>query len=859
MLQDEIPASSSERLLSIFQASRPWLLAGLIAVIGGVSYEALQDILAELNYGATVDAVRATSLSTLLLAVLATAISYAALTGYDYSSLRFVNAVVPYWLTAQTAFIAYAVSNTIGLGVLTGGTVRMRLYGAAGVEIGKISRAIAFNAAGFGLGIHAVGAAALLWRADAIAPVAHLPAWVIQGVAVLILAGTAALLIVCRDGRERRLFGRITVRLPSAPIVMQQLLFSAVDIAASAAVLWLLLPSGSVDFTAFVGFYAIATVLGLLSHLPGGIGVFEAVMLVALNGHLSTDALAGALVLYRLIYYVLPLVLALVFLLAHEVRRGTVAPVTRAVTSLAPVLLTALTLVTGVILLVSGITPATNEATELLALYFPLPLVEASHFLGSVSGLGLLFVARGMLQRLDAAWWAGLLLTSVSLILAFPKGFAVSEAALLAFLALAFALSHKQFTRKASLLAQPFTSGWLLGVSGVLAAISCLLFIVYRDVDYAHELWWQFEFDGHASRALRATVVVALITFMLSLRQLLRPAGTVLKTGAAELEQAAAIIRQQDSADACLALMGDKNFLFSESGKAFVMFGRHGRSWVSLFDPVGPPDEWPELVWRFIEMAREAGCRASFYQVRPQALSLYLDAGLQLYKLGEHAYVSLPDFSLKGKKRSSLRHAVNRAERDGLTFEIIPAKNVPAILDEIKSISDSWLAEHRTGEKGFSLGGFDPAYVLRQPVALVSKSGQAIAFATTETTECRIEASVDLMRHLPDTPPGTMDFLFAKLLFHFQEQGYQRFGLGMAPLSGMTEHVLAPMWHRMGRLLFAHGEYFYNFKGLRAFKEKFDPQWEPRYLASPGGLGPLFVLTDITALISGSFKRVITK
>jgi phosphatidylglycerol lysyltransferase len=127
------------------------------------------------------------------------------------------------------------------------------------------------------------------------------------------------------------------------------------------------------------------------------------------------------------------------------------------------------------------------------------------------------------------------------------------------------------------------------------------------------------------------------------------------------------------------------------------------------------------------------------------------------------------------------------------------------------------------------------------------------------TTERKIEASADLMRHLPDAPNGTMDFLFTKLLLHFQSQGFERFGLGMAPLSGMAEHPLAPGWHRIGRLLFAHGENFYNFQGLRAFKEKFEPDWEARYLAAPGGMAPLFVLADIAALISGGLKGVIAK
>ncbi|WP_273455906.1 bifunctional lysylphosphatidylglycerol flippase/synthetase MprF [Nevskia ramosa] len=849
-----------ERLSSWGQRWRHWLLGGFVVLVAALLFEALRHLMAEMSYAEVIQAVQDTPPRAMALAVLATALSYLALTGYDHSSLRYVGAKVAYPVVAKTAFIAYALANTIGLGVLTGGAVRMRLYGAAGVEAGQISRAIAFNAAAFGIGVTVVGAAALLWGAASVAPVAHLPVLALRMIAALILAAAAGLLLRCFQYKTQPAGETSTRRLPSGPLAVQQLLFSALDIAASAAVLWLLLPAGAVGFPAFVGFYAIATVLGIISHVPGGLGVFEAIMLVALGGHVPTETLAGALVLYRVIYYLLPLLVALGLLVISELQRGVAAPVTRAAAGLAPLLLAAYTLVIGVLLLVSGVTPATDAATELLSLHVPLPLVEAAHFLGSIAGLGLLFVARGMLLRLDAAWWAGLVLAAVSLVLCLPKGIALSEATLLSVLVAALALSRKQFTRKASLLAQPFTGGWLLSVGAILAALTGLLFFAYQDVEYRRDLWWQFEFDGHAPRSLRALVAVALVALAIAVRQLLRPPQRKLvKTDEASLSNAEAIIRQQDSADACLALMGDKQLLFSESGKAFVMFGRHGRSWVSLFDPVGPQSEWPELVWRFLERARESGGRASFYQVRPQTLPAYLDAGLRVFKLGEDAHVSLPDFSLKGKARANLRQGVNRAEREGLSFEVIPVTGVPQVMAEIKAISDAWLGEHNTAEKGFSLGAFDETYVRRQPVAVVRQGTRAVAFATLMATERRIEACVDLMRHLPDAPRGSMDYLFAQLMLHFQAQGFLRFGLGMAPLSGMAEHPLAPNWHRLGRLLFSHGEHFYNFQGLRAFKEKFDPVWEPRYLASPGGVTPLIVLTDTAALISGGLRGVIGK
>ena len=120
------------------------------------------------------------------------------------------------------------------------------------------------------------------------------------------------------------------------------------------------------------------------------------------------------------------------------------------------------------------------------------------------------------------------------------------------------------------------------------------------------------------------------------------------------------------------------------------------------------------------------------------------------------------------------------------------------------------------------------------------------------------EISPDLMRYHPeDAPSSAMEYLFTRLMMYGQEQGFRYFSLGMAPLSGLPEHRLAPLWNRMGSLLYRHGEHFYNFQGLRRYKAKFDPEWSPRYLASPGGLSLPRVLTQVSSLISGGIRGVV--
>ncbi|NKF24662.1 bifunctional lysylphosphatidylglycerol flippase/synthetase MprF [Solimonas marina] len=835
-------------------------VVGAILLTALILY-ALQRLTREVQYDEMVAAIRNTNGLRIFLAILATAASFVALSGYDFSSLRYVGARVKPQVVMLTSFIAYALGNTVGLGVLTGGAVRMRMYSAAGVETPQVGRAIAFNALAFGIGISTLGALGLLWGAKQVASVVALSPNLLRTIAMVVLMAVAAFLTLCAARPELPLGPKLTLRLPSAKLAMQQLGISVVELVFSATALWFLMPQhATIGFPGFLAYYAIGIALGIISHVPGGLGVFEATMLLAYRGDLPVDRLAGALVLYRGVYYLLPLLVAVATLAVVELRSGVVAPVTRAAARLSPLLLSAFTLVIGVMLLVSGVTPASDAALELLELKVPLPLVEASHFLGSIFGLIYLFLARGMLHRLDAAWWAALVVTIASFILALPKGLAIGEMTLLAFLFVTLLATRREFYRRASLLAQGFSLPWFLAVGCLVAGVFWILFFVYRDVPYGSEMWWQFAFDARAPRALRAATGISVLLLAFASWQLLRPtSGRMARPSDDELARAQVIARRQPRAEAVLASTGDKGLLFSASGNAFLMYGKHGRSWVALFDPVGPLKEWPELIWRFIEMASTHGGRAAFYQIRPQSLPVYLDAGLRALKLGEYAAVPLPDFTLKGSARANLRHGASRGEREGLTFEWREGEDIREWLPALRPVSEAWMAEHEAREKSFSLGRFDARYLCAGGVAIARHGERIVAFLSVQITEQRIDSVVDLMRYVPDAPKGTMDFLFARTLTHLQSLGYQSFGLGMAPMSGMIDHPLASRWHRFGRMLFAHGEQFYNFRGLRAFKEKFAPEWEPRYLVAPGGAAPLLALTDIAALISGGFKGVISK
>jgi phosphatidylglycerol lysyltransferase len=232
---------------------------------------------------------------------------------------------------------------------------------------------------------------------------------------------------------------------------------------------------------------------------------------------------------------------------------------------------------------------------------------------------------------------------------------------------------------------------------------------------------------------------------------------------------------------------------------------------------------------------------------------------LTLVKVGEEARIALDTFTLDGANWKSLRHLKNKLERDGCTFEVLPAASVTGVLPELKRVSDDWLQSKHTREKGFSLGYFEAGYLERCPVALVRRQGQIIAFANLWASTPPVELSVDLMRTASGAPAGIMDYLFVQLFLWGREQGYQRFNLGMAPLSGLESRALAPLWTKIGAFLFRTGEHYYNFQGVRQYKTKFGPSWEPRYIAFPGGISLAPVLASITALVGRGLKGVVSR
>jgi phosphatidylglycerol lysyltransferase len=621
-----------------------------------------------------------------------------------------------------------------------------------------------------------------------------------------------------------------------------------------------------IEYLHFLTIYLLALVAGLFSQVPGGLGVFEVVMLMVLNPS-EPQLVAGSLLAYRVIYYLIPLSVGLLLLLTgNEIalnrrRVGKIASVLGHGTRfLAPRLLAVTVFLAGTLLLFSGATPPAHGRLTLLREILPLPVIEVSHFFGSVVGLLLILLARGLQRRVVTAYYAATVLLASGIAFSLLKGFDYEEAAILALMLGLFLPCRHHFYRKGALYDVRTSPGWLVGAGLVIACTAWLMLFSYKHIEYSNELWWQFAFQDNVPRSLRAMAGVALLTLVFAASRLLRakpkPPTAPTPDDLATVRQ---IVARCPSTEANLAFLGDKYFLFNNERSAFIMYGTEGRSWVSMGDPVGEDEASRELIWDFRELCDEGGRWPVFYQVDEQRVSMYVEMGWTLIKLGEEARISLPEFGLEGGSRKGLRRTTRQLAEQGCTFELVEPPLEDALLRDLRKISDNWLAEKKTAEKGFSLGFFQPDYLRLAPAALVRQHGQLVAFANVLRGAGNEELSLDLMRYRASAPESVMEYLFIQLMLWGKQQGFQWFNLGMAPLSGIDAQRLGPLWNRLAALAFRHGEHFYNFQGLRQYKEKFDPIWTAKYLASPGGLALPVILTNVATLISGGLTELVKK
>ena len=808
--------------------------------------------------------------SKILLAVLLTLVSYLLLTLYDYLAIRELKSPLSYQQVAPVSFLAFTFSNTIGFSLLTGTSIRYKFYSELGLSGNNITQVVLACSVTFFLGLFFIcGLALISFPAEQLSDL-PLPTWFFslnRVIGILMLLGVISYFVFSLMWKRSIQFRGFELAPPIFSLSLKQFLVSSIDWIVVGTLFYSLLPEvDGLSYLQVLSIFFVANAIGVLAHVPGGIGVFETVVTVTLSQYLPAEQILSSVIIYRLMYYIVPFILALMYFVATLVltnkdKFSKLNVNLQIVRQLLPPLLSISVFGVGLVLLLSVVNPSIIHKYHWLGEIVPLPIVELSSLILSASAILLLLLSHGLFKRYQKAFELTQKLLLVAMVFIVLKGAQWQISLALGLIYLLMLPCEQIFYRQGSIVGIKYSFGWALSLAAALFLMMWVLFFAYQDVDYDHSLWFTFSQDSHVSRALRGGAVALVILLIFAFRYVLamrRPQTRLLDEHT--LSCAMDIVANAPSSHGFLALVQDKSLLFNEDNDAFLMYTRAGHCWVVMGDPIGNPDKFDDLLWQFRELCDAYDGWPVFYQVTQRYLPHFLEQGLSLYKLGEEAIVPLAEFDLQSSKYRSLRQSHAKALREGLRFKIIEASEVKALLPTLEVISSSWLKAKQGREKGFSVGYFSAAYLCATPMALVYLNDELVAFSNVWASAAKIEFSVDLMRYEPSlSGSNIMDFLFTELLLWGKQQGYQQFNLGMAPMSGLTDRALVPFWTKLAKTVYKKGNKFYNFQGLRRYKDKFNPRWEAKYLICYGGLSLPVVVGSLVTLTSrgttGVFKK----
>jgi len=736
--------------------------------------------------------------------------------------------------------VAFAWSNFLTLGPLAGPAIRFWLYrprvkDPADLHDGVVAVATAFTSGLVGWAL----AASLGARLSLPFP------------AVAVFALAMVLCVVSFVGVITPHLRRVSVRPFSPWLAFQLAVIGWID--------WLL---ASMAFAACVRATGLAysnaslarifltgQTVGLVSFVPGGFGSADMFWIAHLGVAQSTAA--AALAAYRLIYYIAPWAVASMLLLAWATRR------TPQRLELARRIVAGLVGGSGALIMISAATPALMPRLTMIERSVPLPLVEMGSMVAALAGLLLLVLARGLARGYRAAFRMTMMLLTVAGLGAILKGFDWEEALVMGVVSLA-ALSQM------ALFDRPSEGDWFGGADLIVAAGALLSFVVLGTLSLrlgapTLAVWSRIGYRLEASRFLRTAASMTLAVLAGAVYVAMRARVTFTPASEAEVQRALALHRTVGgNTNPLLIAAGDKSVFFDGS-RGFCLYRTIGPYLAIFSDPVVRSTERRAFLNALFDLAGQLDRRPVFYQISLDWIPVLHDRGYDFFKLGEEAQIHLDRVTLDGHAGKLPRQFLRRAERDGVRFRVAEPGELPSLLPQLAKISDDWLRTKHVTERQFSIGFFDPAYVVRFPCALVeeiSPPHRIIAFANLLEGPNHEELSIDLMRYRSDGP-RVMDFLLVSLFLHGKAQGYRRFNLGMAPLASVGQQRGAHVRERLAHLLFQRGEQFYNFQGLRQYKEKFDPEWVPRYMAYQGAWEWPVAIAHVSALIAGSWSSVL--
>lgn len=604
--------------------------------------------------------------------------------------------------------------------------------------------------------------------------------------------------------------------------------------------------------------YIIAVVFMIISPFMRGLGAVEFTLGFTLIrfGFTMVEAISIT-ALYRFFEFWLPLV------------AGVLAFIAKANKLLMRVMPAALLSLLGVVNIISVLTPAISERLHLLSDYLPIEAIHASNYFVLVSGLFLLANSAFMLKGLRNAWWFAFILSLGSLIGHLTKAIDYEEATIAFVVLLSLYSTRKEYVLR---------SNPKLRIVGIQTAlISVVSVITYGVTGFFFLDVKHFNIDFSLIQSIKYTIanffligspdlipnspfakyfidsiqVSGFLSMAFVFYTLITPFIRKSVQEKTELNEAMAISGLYGkSALDYFKTYYDKLLFFNEARDCFISYKVSGNFAVILEDPVaGNQETMRKCLLLFDKYCSDNGLKAISYRVPAGSLPIYKSLHKKSLFVGQEAVVDLTTFTLQGGDKKRIRNAMNKVAETGFRLHVYESPLKEGLLQKLKAVSDNWLLDMEREELVFSQGMFIWDEIKQQTVLVAENDEEKIVgFLNIIPDYAKDEATFDLIRKTSDAPNGVIDFLHVELFKYIKQKNIRYLNLGFAPLSGIE--IPDDITERSMKFAYEKIKSFSHYKGLREFKDKYDPVWYDKYLIYEHD----FDLLQIPALLSKVIK-----
>lgn len=786
---------------------------------------------------------------------------YLLLGGYDIVAFKYIHAKTP--LKPKdiffTCFVSNVLGNNTGYSMLFGGSIRYRLYSFHNVSMVDVTKVLFFSSATIWLGLLAIGGLVFTFTPVSLEGVTRFTISTRPiGIVFLIVLSAYVLFSVFRSRPIK--FFKWKISFPNIKIVMAQIILATGDWIIASLTLYTLMPVGEIPYFVLIKVFLVSQLLGIISQVPGGMGVFETAIVFLLPHAAENPAVMGGLLAYRAIFYFFPLSIALFMLASYEIARVSkkIDEKTRifgkSISSVIVQILAASTFFAGMIAMFSTSTPYSSAKLQGLLNYMPVWLLDLSHFLLSTTAAGLLFISRGLQLRIKNSYmWACFFMGfTIALLIVTAQPFVVLLGFTILFVALLF--SKKYYYREVPLIDTAFSPWWFSAIGGVFVVSVWIGFFVNRQDIFS---WIHLEvfFDNmmsasDAARFLRATFGIGVILVIVSIEQFLR--SFFRKPVVFDMQDIKNIVNTSDYSYAFNALSGDKKFIVNKDKDAFIMYAPMRDSWIALGDPVGGVKKKSELLWKFKEITDKESVKPAFIGIDHKNIQIYDDIGLDVFNVAQEAKVPLRTIQRNEDAMRYFNILSEGVENDGFKYEVIP----PSAFEENKEIYDKidkeWIKKSSYIQRNFIPGKYEEEYMKDMNFGVVKKDGKMCAFSVIAASKSGYEASSGVIRHT-GCSENVFEYILFKNMMWAKANGYKWFDLGLTYVPNTdNENDMIKRFAKM----FMFAEHFdYDLVKLKEFKDKFCPMWHNKYVAVHPDKYIIMFIRNFTALITPPKER----